>query len=160
MYWFYEIFLVLNPQNCLPLYKTLENTGFHWPEFFRITTESTILSLYGRIQVSEKPYSRIFYAVYIKYFTKYDSYRQVRRPVFIIRLKIWKLFFNILFIFVYNGPKNGYPPFSLHYRETVVNKQYQGKMFITYPKSVTSCNKINFPKRTWCSRKRCFVNFL
>ena len=46
-----------------PLHKICENTGFHWLAFSHIRTESTILSLYGRIRVSENPYSRIFYAM-------------------------------------------------------------------------------------------------
>ena len=45
------------------LHKICKNTGFHRPAFFCIRTESTILSLYGRIRASENPYSRIFYAV-------------------------------------------------------------------------------------------------
>ena len=46
------------------LHKICENTGFQWHIFSRISTKSTILSLYGRIRVSENPYSRIFYAVF------------------------------------------------------------------------------------------------
>ena len=46
-----------------PLHKICENTGFHWAVFSRIRTESYIFSLYGRIRLNEKPYSRIFYAV-------------------------------------------------------------------------------------------------
>ena len=38
--------------------------GSHWPVFSRITTKSTILSLYGRIWVGENPYSRKFYVMY------------------------------------------------------------------------------------------------
>ena len=37
--------------------------GFHWPVFSRIRTESTIVSLYGRIRVGENLYFRRFYAV-------------------------------------------------------------------------------------------------
>ena len=37
--------------------------GFHRPVFSRIRTKSAILSLYGRIQVNENPYYRIFSAV-------------------------------------------------------------------------------------------------
>ena len=44
------------------LQKICENTIFHWPVFSRIRTESTFLSLYGIIWISENPYSRIFYA--------------------------------------------------------------------------------------------------
>ena len=40
-----------------------ENTDFHWLFFLRLRTRLTILSLYVRIQVSENPYSPIFYAV-------------------------------------------------------------------------------------------------
>ena len=46
-----------------PLHEICENTGFQWPVFSRITTQSTILSLFGRIRVTENPYSCIFYAV-------------------------------------------------------------------------------------------------
>ena len=45
------------------LHKIRENTGFHPPAFSRIRTKSMILSLYGKITVSENPYSPIFYAV-------------------------------------------------------------------------------------------------
>ena len=45
------------------LHKILENPGFHSPVFSLIRTKSMILSLYGRIPVSENPYSPIFYAV-------------------------------------------------------------------------------------------------
>ena len=40
------------------LYKICENAGFHW-----LCLNSSILSLYGRIRVSENPYFCIFYAV-------------------------------------------------------------------------------------------------
>ena len=42
----------------LTLHKICENTGFYWSVFSRIKKISTILSLYGRIRVSENPYSR------------------------------------------------------------------------------------------------------
>ena len=45
------------------LHKIRDNTGFHWPVFTRIRTESTILSSCGRIRVREKPYPWIFYAI-------------------------------------------------------------------------------------------------
>ena len=45
------------------LHKICETTGFHWLVFSYITTESYVLLLYGRIQVSESPYSPKFYAV-------------------------------------------------------------------------------------------------
>ena len=41
-------------------HEICKNTGFHWPVLSRIRTEATILSIYGRIRVSENPYSRIF----------------------------------------------------------------------------------------------------
>ena len=47
----------------IALHKIYHNAGFQWPVFFRIRTESYILSLYGRIQVIENPYSRILYEV-------------------------------------------------------------------------------------------------
>ena len=50
-------------KSALTLHKMCKNTGFHWSVFFRIRTEFTILSLYGRMRVSEKLYSCIFYAV-------------------------------------------------------------------------------------------------
>ena len=40
-----------------------EYGGFHSPVFSRIRTDSTSLSLHGRIWVCESPYSFIFYAV-------------------------------------------------------------------------------------------------
>ena len=43
------------------LHNICEKTGFHRPVFFRVRTE--FLSLYGRIQVSGKPYLHIFHAV-------------------------------------------------------------------------------------------------
>ena len=46
-----------------PLRKTCQNTGFCWPVFSHVRTEFTILSLYGRMRVSENLYSRIIYAV-------------------------------------------------------------------------------------------------
>ena len=58
-----------NTQECFVIrssyyrYRTLrkicQNTGFRWPFFCRIRTESTILSLYGKIRVREYPYSDI-----------------------------------------------------------------------------------------------------
>ena len=42
------------------LHRICENPGFYGRVFSRIRTESTILPLYGRIRVSETPYSRIF----------------------------------------------------------------------------------------------------
>ena len=47
------------------LHKICENTYFHWPVFSRIRPKSQISSLYGRIRVSENPYSRIFYVVFL-----------------------------------------------------------------------------------------------
>ena len=47
------------------LNKLSKNTVFHLPVHPRIRTESAIMSLYGRIRVSEKPYSRVFHAVHI-----------------------------------------------------------------------------------------------
>ena len=43
------------------LHKICENAGFHWPVFSCIRTESRELN--ERTQVSQNPYSRIFYAV-------------------------------------------------------------------------------------------------
>ena len=45
------------------LYKICENTGFNLLVFSRIRTEFKILSLHGRIRVSENPYSQIFFTV-------------------------------------------------------------------------------------------------
>ena len=55
----------------LSLNKICQNTGFLWPVFPLIRaetiimslTESKILSLYGKMQVRENPYSDIFYWV-------------------------------------------------------------------------------------------------
>ena len=45
------------------MHKTCKNTGFQWPVFSHIRTEFLILSLYGRVCISENLYSCIFYAV-------------------------------------------------------------------------------------------------
>ena len=45
------------------LHKTCENTSFNWPVSFRTKIESTALSLYGRIRVSQNSYAHIFCAV-------------------------------------------------------------------------------------------------
>ena len=46
--------------------KLCQNTAFYLPVFSRMRTESAIMSLlYGRIQVSENSYSRVFHAVHI-----------------------------------------------------------------------------------------------
>ena len=55
------------PGICYLQRKICENTGFHWPVFSHLRTEYKILSLYGRIRVSEKPYSDIFYAAQSKH---------------------------------------------------------------------------------------------
>ena len=39
------------------LHKICENTGFYFPVFFCISTESTILVIYKRVRVSEKSHS-------------------------------------------------------------------------------------------------------
>ena len=73
----YPVFLhklLLNTEkhlNKLSLHKIYENTGFHWPGFSRIRKESTILSLNGRMRVSENPCSHIFYAVVLWYKMSY-----------------------------------------------------------------------------------------
>ena len=57
--------LTFSHQVTTTLRKIYDKTGFYCPEFSStsIRTESTILNLYGRIRVSENPYSCIFYAV-------------------------------------------------------------------------------------------------
>ena len=50
------------------LHKVWENTGFPWPIFSCKRTEYTILFLQGRLRVSENPYYRIFYAVFLSKF--------------------------------------------------------------------------------------------
>ena len=47
------------------LNKLYENKVFQLPVIPRIRTESAIMPLYGRIWVSENPYSRVFHAVHI-----------------------------------------------------------------------------------------------
>ena len=42
--------------------------------------ESTILSLYGRIRVSENPYSHIFYAVVVKTFKQFSEIISITDP--------------------------------------------------------------------------------
>ena len=49
---------------CNDLHRIWENTGFHRPVFYHKRTESSILFLYGRIQISENPCFHIFYAVW------------------------------------------------------------------------------------------------
>ena len=51
------------------LHKICQNTGFTWPVFSGIRTESVslfFLSLYREIQIRENPYSDMFYAVITK----------------------------------------------------------------------------------------------
>ena len=57
---FMQIFSLKTSLNTL-----CKNTVFHLPAHPRIMIESAIMSLYGRIRVSEKPYYRVFYAVHI-----------------------------------------------------------------------------------------------
>ena len=46
----------------IPIYIHQHNHWhFRWPEFSRIKTKCTILSLYGKMLVRESPYSGIFY---------------------------------------------------------------------------------------------------
>ena len=47
----------------LPLHKVCRNTGFHWPVFSHIRTESK-----NSDRVSENPYYSIFYKVFMIYF--------------------------------------------------------------------------------------------
>ena len=47
----------------LPLHKICRNTGFHWPVFSHIRTESK-----NSDRVSENPYYSIFYKVFMIYF--------------------------------------------------------------------------------------------
>ena len=60
---FYDKKVVSENDSKIPLHKICENTGFHWPVFSHIRSESLILSLYERIRVSENMYFRIYYAV-------------------------------------------------------------------------------------------------
>ena len=61
--------------------KYAKKTGFHWPVFFRIRTESYILYLYWRVgnPASGNPFLSIFYAAYVacttvqKYFAPQTS---------------------------------------------------------------------------------------
>ena len=53
----------LRSARILRLYKICVNTGFQWPVFSYIRTESQIRSLHRRIRASENPYSRTFYVV-------------------------------------------------------------------------------------------------
>ena len=56
---------VSNLNNCgIPLRKIWQNVGFLRPVFSHISTEFSILFFYGKILVTENPYSGIFYAVY------------------------------------------------------------------------------------------------
>ena len=53
------------------LQKICENTGFHWPVFSLIKTESTSVSLYGRIWVSFLAYFMQWYCISIRLCKKY-----------------------------------------------------------------------------------------
>ena len=85
------------------LHKICEDTGFHWPVHSRIKTESTILFLYGRIQASENPYSRIFYAV-IWYFRKSGNFRKTSK-LLIIKDENWEKWILHFFCFFKYQPK-------------------------------------------------------
>ena len=52
------------------LRKICQNTGFLWPAFSCMRTELKLLSLYGKMRVSENPHSGIFYAVMISVICK------------------------------------------------------------------------------------------
>ena len=71
----------LKGMESLSLHKICENTGFHRHVFSRKRTESTILSLYGRIRISENPCSRIFYAVCINT-KRAKSYKKKRQALY------------------------------------------------------------------------------
>ena len=45
-----------------PLRKICQSTGFLSPLFSRVRTDYSILTLYGKIRVAERPCSGIFYA--------------------------------------------------------------------------------------------------
>ena len=53
----------ISNSSCDTSHKICENTSFHWSTFSCIRKESTILSLYEKIQVTENPHSCMFYAV-------------------------------------------------------------------------------------------------
>ena len=48
---------------CSSLHKICQNAGLSWLVFSHIRTESTTLSLYGKIRVRENPYSGILHKV-------------------------------------------------------------------------------------------------
>ena len=60
--------------HCIKIYK---NTGFNWPSFSGIGTESMILFLYGKLWVSENPYSRMFYTVWIRFYFQVQNFRVI-----------------------------------------------------------------------------------
>ena len=55
---------IFDIRETVTVHKICKNTGFHGIVFSRIRTESTIVSLYGWIRVSENPYSHILYAAF------------------------------------------------------------------------------------------------
>ena len=77
----------------LPLRKMCQITGFFWPIFSRIRTESWILSLYRKIRVRENLYSSIFYAVIIsnKCSSSYDS------QDWVVWIQSWVLLSSLMF---------------------------------------------------------------
>ena len=92
-----------------PPHKICQNKRFVWLIFFRITTESEIMSLYGEIRARENPHSAIFYAAcgqlsvmntflfrrvyWAEYFTKlYDVSLSMK-----ISLRNWSWYFHKIF---------------------------------------------------------------
>ena len=73
------------------LHKICEDTGFHWPIFSRIRTKSKILSLYGRIRVSEKP-------VFLECFM--HCQRNLQCLAF-IKLQLQLQFPSVLYMYIY-----------------------------------------------------------
>ena len=79
------------------LHKTCQNTGFTWPVFSGIRTESVILffvSFYRKIQIRENSYFDMFYAVITKRYLEAVLILDSIFPLSIQNLSLW-LYFSI-----------------------------------------------------------------
>lgn len=113
--------------------------SFHCPVFSRIRTESTILSLHGRIRISENPYSCAFYAVVVSQ----HSYLLRINPIHAtgIFLRLLTISENLWFFYVkrlVSGNRLTFSPASR--RHICIHQTQIISMYIT----------IAYVKCTWC----------
>ena len=86
--------------HCIKIHK---NTGFNWPSFSSIGTESMILFLYGKLWVSENPYSRMFYTMWIRFYFQVQNFRVIANKwMSPILNKRFEKFFQTFFWKVYS----------------------------------------------------------